>query len=89
MPYPAAESETGLEEPAAQRRELVEHHEACAYALLPRLIEVLGQSATDLVEDQTDQRLGAADVRSAGSPDRPTAAGCPRPDQRSASRSEK
>src|SRR3546814_17499348 len=56
----------------SQRRKLVEHHQKAVTP--PRTLaaglagsadfgQFLGQAAADLVEDQADERLGAADVR--------------------------
>jgi hypothetical protein len=58
------EGEAGLEEvEAAERRELVEHHQQLVPARARRRVQMLGQPAADLVEHEADQRLGAADVR--------------------------
>src|SRR5688572_16647627 len=45
----------------SQRRKLVEHEQQSMPAALG--LEFLGETATDLVEDQPYQRLGTADVR--------------------------
>ena len=56
------EGEHGLEEvEASQRRKLVEHQKEAVTHLLG--MKVLGQSPSDLVEQQAYQRLGAADGR--------------------------
>src|SRR3546814_6442600 len=59
------EGEAGFEEiQAAERRELVQHHQqTVALRVICGLIQPLRQATPDLVEDQTDQWLGAADVR--------------------------
>ena len=58
------EGEAGLEEvEASERRKLVEHHQQLVAARpATGLIEALGQPAPDLIEDEPDERLGAADV---------------------------
>jgi hypothetical protein len=60
-PVSRHEGERAFEEiEAAQRRKFVEHQEQ---APRPRAgIEILGEPPSDLVEDQADERLGAADV---------------------------
>src|SRR3546814_14105148 len=59
------EGEAGFEEiQAAERRELVQHHQqTVALRVICGLIQPRRQATPDLVEDQTDQWLGAADVR--------------------------
>src|SRR3546814_20208489 len=59
------EGQAGLEEvEPSERRKLVEHHEELMLGRPARLfgVELFGESAADLVEDQADQRLGPADV---------------------------
>src|SRR3546814_2332632 len=59
------EGQAGLEEvEPSERRKLVEHHEELMLGWPARLfgVELFGESAADLVEDQADQRLGPADV---------------------------
>jgi hypothetical protein len=55
------EGQRALEEvEPAERRKLVEHQQQ---PMAPALgLQILGQAAADLVEDQADQRLGAVDV---------------------------
>ncbi|MNI38874.1 hypothetical protein D3C73_930330 [compost metagenome] len=62
QPIARHEGQGGFEEvETTQGRELVEQHQQ-ATTPCPRM-EILGQASSDLVQDQTDQRLGAADVR--------------------------
>src|SRR3546814_17803566 len=59
------EGETGFEEvEPSERRKLVEHHQQlmAAHARCV-IVELLGEPAPDLVEDQADERPGAVDVR--------------------------
>ena len=59
---PLHEGERRLEEvEASQRRKLVEHQKEAVTHLLG--MKILGQSPSDLVEQQAYQRLGAADGR--------------------------
>src|SRR3546814_6213028 len=59
------EGEAGLEEiQTTERRELVEHHQELVFAALGAIcLELLGQPAPDLVEDQAHERLGPRNVR--------------------------
>ena len=45
---------------SSQRRKLVEHQEQAVMAMSG--LEFFGQATADLVEDEPDQRFGAADV---------------------------
>ena len=55
------EGERRLEEvQPTKRRKLVEHQQQAMPAV--RRVQILGETPADLVEDQADQRLGAADV---------------------------
>lgn len=66
-PHPIArhEGKAGLEEiKATERGKLIEHEQELVppgLAALP--FKLLGKTATDLIEHQADERLGAADVR--------------------------
>src|SRR3546814_2892091 len=59
------ERQAGLEEIQASKcRELVEHHQQLVFAAgCPGTVELLGEPAPDLIEDQPHQRFGSADVR--------------------------
>src|SRR3546814_4028573 len=49
---------------ASKCRELVEHHQQLVFAAgCPGTVELLGEPAPDLIEDQPHQRFGSADVR--------------------------
>src|SRR3546814_17355587 len=59
------ERQAGLEEIQASKcRELVEHHQQLVFAAgCPGTVELLGEPAPDLIEDQPHQRFGSAAVR--------------------------